>query len=215
MTRDIASDPSHPLYLRTQRRLQTFDPNILHWNVICPLDVSKKAVVRNWTRRRVKEAFKAELKARGLESDGKFVEDGRRGAKGALMMVVDKRKAAEIIQATGQEVREECGWVVRKILAMQPMDNLYGQPEAGLRKDSWSWKNEVKPNSYQVVKESDERSGADFRRPMQSRTNWEQADAGQKGGNNAAVESAQRYKPVIRRIMQPETNRQRANPNRA
>lgn len=106
-TRSILSDPSHPLHIRTQRRIAAFDPHALHWNVIVPLDVSKKAVVRNWVRRRVGEAFKKILREQG---------EGRR-VQGAVSMRVRPEMAAVAMTATGEDVEREVERVVGAIVS--------------------------------------------------------------------------------------------------
>ena len=116
----IANDPSHPFHIRTQRRLDAFDPTIFHWTVKGPTDLSRKVVVRNWAVRRVKEALRRELKKRGWGTDGSWLraekgeKDGLRGALGIYL-----RKEGKAITASGDEVREECAWLVRRVEELQ------------------------------------------------------------------------------------------------
>lgn len=118
MTQQIASDPAHPLHIRTQRRLTAFDPNKLHWTVKAPVDLSKKAIVRNWAVRRVKEAFRLELENSGWTKDGQVLgENVKEGLKGALCVYLGKD--AMVVMASWDDVRKECAWLVQKIVGLQ------------------------------------------------------------------------------------------------
>ena len=101
-----AHEPSHPLHTRTRRRMAAFDPQTFHWTVKCPVDVSKKTVVRNWVTRRVREAFRLELGRVGVE------------LKGALCIRL-KKEGKEVVTASGEEVRRQCGVLVRRLVGLQ------------------------------------------------------------------------------------------------
>ena len=118
-TKSFAEEPDHPLHIRTRRRLAAFNPNILHWTVKCPLELSKKAVVRNWSVRRVKEAFKEELRKGGWDKEGKAtaVDEEKVALKGALCIHLNKNK--RVVEASGEEVRTQCSWVLRKVVEAQ------------------------------------------------------------------------------------------------
>lgn len=118
-TVSIGEEWSHPFQIRTQRRLNAFDPNILHFTVWASLALSKKAVVRRWAERRVKEAFWEELKQQGWSRDGSVIdqESGRSRLKGALCVRLGSNK--EILLAKGEEVRKECAWMLRKVIEAQ------------------------------------------------------------------------------------------------
>lgn len=118
-TKTFAEEVDHPLHIQTQRRLEAFDADVLHWTVKCSLELSKKAVVRNWAVRRVKEAFRAELRKKGWNKDGtpNDVVERRRQLKGALCIRVNKNK--HILEANGEEVRNQCSWVLRKVVEAQ------------------------------------------------------------------------------------------------
>lgn len=132
-TQSIATDPSHPFYIRTRRRLAKFDPNKLYWTVKAPVDLSKKAIVRNWAVRRAKEAFRLELERLGWTKDGQVIEQhGKRSLKGALSVLLNKD--ASIVKADWEHVRKECGLLVQRIVGLQ--DNVSVKPareESGAR----------------------------------------------------------------------------------
>lgn len=118
MTKEFALDSTHPLHISTTRRLAAFDPSALHWTVRTPLDLSKKATVRSWALRRVRVAFREALKEGGWQIDGsRIAADGQRRLSGALAIHVHKDKA--VIEASGQEVKKQCLWVLQKVLKLQ------------------------------------------------------------------------------------------------
>lgn len=114
----------HPFQIRTARRLSEFDPGKLHWRVGTPVDLSKSAFVRDRVRRRVQEAFTAELRERGWERDGSVraggSPDGRvqeQRLRGAAMLSM--LKDATVLDAPAQEVREHARWAVSKLVEWQ------------------------------------------------------------------------------------------------
>lgn len=115
----------HPYRIRTQRKLQAFDASKLHWTVSVPVDVSKSAYIRNRVGRRVREAFRQELRRAGWESDGRVVPSGDgEGVKtpsfnlsGALKLGLVKDSFA--LTATIEEVRSNAAWAVRAVAALQ------------------------------------------------------------------------------------------------
>jgi hypothetical protein len=132
MTKDFALDPSHPLHIRTTRRLAAFDSSVLHWNVKTPLEMSKKATVRAWAIRRVKVAFREALKEGGWQTDGSGVAyDGDMRLRGALCIFVQKDK--DIIEASGEDVRRQCVWLLRKIVQLQTDRAQNGRSNGGQR----------------------------------------------------------------------------------
>jgi hypothetical protein len=117
-THVFATDPTHPLHIATTRRLAAFDPNILNWSVHVSVDLSKKVVVRNWAKRRVREAFKAELKEKGFDAWGRRLVQRREGMgnlKGALSIRIGA-KSTGVLTFSGEEVRRECGLVLARVL---------------------------------------------------------------------------------------------------
>lgn len=70
----------------------------------CPVEVSKKAVVRNWCTKRVREALRKEIA-------------GCEGLRGALCVVVNKDKG--VVTASVENVRRECGRIVREVMRVR------------------------------------------------------------------------------------------------
>lgn len=114
----------HPFQIRTARRLRQVDCSKLHWRVGTPVDLSKSAFVRDRMKRRVREAFTAELKERGWERDGSVRADGgldgkmqERRLKGAALLSMPKDAA--VLDTSAQEVREHARWAVSKLVEWQ------------------------------------------------------------------------------------------------
>jgi hypothetical protein len=127
-TKDFARDASHPLHIKTRRRLAAFDPTILHWNVKAPLELSKKAVVRVWAVRRVKVAFQEALKEGGWDANGKRLLGTGIDLCGAVCMYLSKNK--HIIEASGADVKRECEEVLRQVVKRQSLPQSVGRGAA-------------------------------------------------------------------------------------
>ncbi|KAK0257714.1 hypothetical protein B0A54_15370 [Friedmanniomyces endolithicus] len=142
-TKDFANDPSHPFHIRTHRSLQAFDRKKLHWRVQCPMDVSRRAFVRNWAVKRVKAAIAQRLGA----SDGKQEESGgggderenrneekstigtsradgdharpnALGLSGALVVLLPK-DGKLALTATKEQVEASARWVLEEVARLQ------------------------------------------------------------------------------------------------
>ena len=135
-TRAIAEDPAHPFHTRTMRRLDAFDASKFYWNVKCSIDVSKKAVVRNWAVRRVRVALREVMAKQGWANDGTLLNERReriseegmkRPLKGALAINLNKDRS--VLMATGDDVRRQCEWVLRAVVARQAEKRMSGTRE--------------------------------------------------------------------------------------
>jgi hypothetical protein len=118
---------SHPFHIRTARRLEQFDPTKLHWSVASPVDLSKSALVRKTAARRVREAFREELRRAGWSSDGqRRPEGGLDGTvrsydlSGALKLGLVKESFA--VTATSEEVRRSASWAVKTLSGLHSRD---------------------------------------------------------------------------------------------
>jgi hypothetical protein len=114
----------HPHFIKTTRRLRDFDPTKLHWSATAPTDLSKSALVRKTSARRVREAFKEELRHQGWNSDGTRRPEGGLDGRvrgfdlsGALRLGLVKD--ANAVTATTEEVRESVRWAVRTLCGLQ------------------------------------------------------------------------------------------------
>lgn len=139
-TRAIALPRSADAYhIRTVRRLKAFDPKKLHWSVIAPYDLSKSALVRRTSARRVREAFRQELRLAGWDSEGRRTPeggpDGRQRScdlSGALKLALVKDAFA--VTASAEEVRQSASWAVKRLFALQSEDRM--RPKKWVPKDS-------------------------------------------------------------------------------
>lgn len=81
--------------------------------------------MRNWAIRRVREGFKAALKDRGwtpagealATNDNEGIFEKKGNLKGALAILLDKDKS--VVKASGEDVRRQCDWVLRKVIDLQ------------------------------------------------------------------------------------------------
>ena len=122
-TKLIAGKPEHPYYIKIRRRLKAFDASRLHWTVRCPMDISNRALIRNWASNRVKQAFIRELRDAGWQSDG-LPRPGasKDNLKGALLMILSKREKTLVLTATYDQVRDEVRRILDDIVERQAQD---------------------------------------------------------------------------------------------
>ncbi|CZT25321.1 uncharacterized protein RCC_11049 [Ramularia collo-cygni] len=140
-TKVIASDECHPLHIKTRRRLAAFDPQGFYWRVNCPIDISKKAVVRNACKGEFKKAFTRALAEAGLGGDGRPLDPAGKQQRltGAVLLSIVK-DPARVLTATKADLRRETGELVKKLLAKQEQPTHRNpwrrneQPERGPRR---------------------------------------------------------------------------------
>ncbi|KAF2872983.1 hypothetical protein BDV95DRAFT_472030, partial [Massariosphaeria phaeospora] len=125
----IFSDPQHPLHEARRRAHKHRKEEGLWWHITTAATLSKSSVVRSWVRRRLRNAFTEELKARGIREDGRILhKDMLRTSLRGLRMVLDSGKdlslegglrlhaRPEVIAAKFVEVRNETGFVIDALL---------------------------------------------------------------------------------------------------
>jgi len=125
---------SHPFHIKTTRRLAQFDPAKLHWTVTSPADLSKSALVRRTAARRVREAFRQELRRAGWNDDGRRTPEGGPDGtvpsfdlNGALRLNLVKEAIA--VTATSEEVRQSAIFAVKTLAGFHSEDKLqYNRP---------------------------------------------------------------------------------------
>lgn len=125
----VIADPRgcHPYHVRTVRKLENFDPTKLHWSVAAPYALSRSAFVRKTAARRVREAFRQELRREGWDSDGRRLPQGGQDGRiqsfdlsGALRLGLVKEAYA--VTATAEEVRQSASWAVKTLVATHRRD---------------------------------------------------------------------------------------------
>lgn len=119
-TKVMASEISHPLHIKTQRKIANFDPQGFYWRVNCPNDISRKAVVRNVCKGEFKKAFVWALAEAGWGKDGRPLDPGSKKGRltGAVLMNIPK-DPERVLKAKKADLRRDAGDVVRKIMAKQ------------------------------------------------------------------------------------------------
>ncbi|KAF2257276.1 hypothetical protein BU26DRAFT_513978 [Trematosphaeria pertusa] len=145
----ILSDSQHPLYELRKREYEKRKNEGLWWHVTTFLDLSKSGVVRSWCRRRLRNAFTEELKARGFNEHGKLVK--KEALKGLQDRLGELPKNEEglslkgsvrlqvlpaLISAKYADVRQETGKLVDILLEGMTVEALNGSstPVARVRK---------------------------------------------------------------------------------
>ncbi|KAF1944182.1 hypothetical protein EJ02DRAFT_102964 [Clathrospora elynae] len=124
----VATDPSHPLH-ETQRRIQAERKKEgLWWHATTGVDLNKSSCVRAWARRRLRNAVKEELKQRGYDETGKFVNLDAIKDRAHLLNVLRQGKTLDLtgglrlhvqpplISAKYVDVRAETGKLIEAIL---------------------------------------------------------------------------------------------------
>jgi len=117
----------HPYHVRMVRKLENFDPTKLHWAVAAPQALSRSAFVRKTAARRVREAFRQELRREGWDSDGRRLPEGGQDGRiqsfdlsGAFRLGLVKEAYA--VTATAEEVRQSASWAVKTLVASHRKD---------------------------------------------------------------------------------------------
>lgn len=137
------ADPrsTHPFSIRTARRHRAFDPKKLHWAVHAPLGLSRSAYIRSCSVRRLREAFRSELRKAGWDEEGRRLERGGEvgslgdsDLSGALKLALTKEPFS--ITATGEEVRVHAAEAVQTLVRMQRYNGRDGVD----KKKKWAWK---------------------------------------------------------------------------
>jgi hypothetical protein len=124
----IATDHSHPLHETQRRRQAERKEEGLWWHATTGVDLNKSSCVRAWARRRLRNAIKDELKARGYDENGKFVNLKSLPNRADLMNVLRAGRSLDLkgslrfhvqpplIPAKYVEVRAETGAVIEAVI---------------------------------------------------------------------------------------------------
>jgi hypothetical protein len=92
----VVIDPSHPLHATQKRRQAARKKEGLWWHATTGVDLNKSSVVRAWARRRLRNAVKEELKRRGYDETGKFVNLKAIQGKADLMNILQAGKTLDL-----------------------------------------------------------------------------------------------------------------------
>ncbi|KAF1830372.1 hypothetical protein BDW02DRAFT_642244 [Decorospora gaudefroyi] len=135
----IATDPSHPLYESQKRRQAERKREGLWWHVTTGIDLNKSSCVRAWARRRLRTAITEELKQRGYDENGKFVNLKAIQDRMDMMSVLRVGKTLDLtgslrlivqpplVPAKYADVRAETGKVIEALVeAVKNEAGVYG-----------------------------------------------------------------------------------------
>lgn len=70
----VLTDPWHPLYISQRRRAKEKKKEGLWWHATTGTELSKSGCVRAWVRRRIRHAVTEELRLRGYDEKGLFLD---------------------------------------------------------------------------------------------------------------------------------------------
>ncbi|KAF2712720.1 hypothetical protein K504DRAFT_360987, partial [Pleomassaria siparia CBS 279.74] len=123
----LVEDKDHPLHFVQKRILRERKEEGLWWHVTVTAQTSRAKVVRSWVRRRMQNAFIAELRERDIAQDGKLVADktsdiGKHGIEkkrlGTMGLTGSVKLQAGSLAVTAkyEEIRAEIGGVVDALL---------------------------------------------------------------------------------------------------
>ncbi|USP80898.1 hypothetical protein yc1106_08172 [Curvularia clavata] len=128
ITNHVVVDFSHPLHETQKRRQAERKKEGLWWHATTGVDLNKSSCVRAWARRRLRNAIKDELKERGYNERGMFVDVQAIRDKPDLMNVLRAGKTlnltgslrlhiqSPLIPAKYAEVRKETGFVIEAVV---------------------------------------------------------------------------------------------------
>ena len=124
----VVIDSSHPLHETQKRRQAERKKEGLWWHATTGVDLNKSSCVRAWARRRLRNAIKDELKERGYDERGMFVDVQAIRERPELMNVLRAGKTLNLtgslrlhvqpplIPAKYAEVRAETGRVIEAVV---------------------------------------------------------------------------------------------------
>ncbi|KAI4940742.1 hypothetical protein J4E86_010714 [Alternaria arbusti] len=127
----VASDPQHPLCETQRRRQREKKKEGLWWHATTPADLNKSSCVRTWARRRLRNAIKEELQARGYDENGKFVYPEVRKSQPGLLNTLRAGNTLDLqgslrfhvepplVPAKYVDVRAEAGAVIEALINAQ------------------------------------------------------------------------------------------------
>lgn len=97
LTYQVLRDNRHPFHIPTKRRVQAYDRASFYWIVKVGGPALEKRVLRSWARRRIRVAFEQELRASGLDAEGRVI--GERKGK----VEVDKASSDRDTKGRGDD----------------------------------------------------------------------------------------------------------------
>ncbi|PLB38989.1 uncharacterized protein BDW47DRAFT_104060 [Aspergillus candidus] len=144
--------PVHPLRPKIQHMYDNRDPETLWWRVSLHQFGQYKRVVRSWTARRARVAFREALKQHGFDEAGKRLEPGTTGygcmdspnggLKGSLEVIVRLESIDEPFAEVQSDMHSSFDQLVDKtrVLGSQGVTSSTPARKTGLWQPKWSGK---------------------------------------------------------------------------
>lgn len=115
----IIEEVYHPLHLQTKRKYEARERTGLWWHALVGTSVSPRRVVRNWCARRMRNAFKEALGARGMDEYGRVKIDGRGISSPPLVRGYMRMQASpKTLTANNAMLRKECLAVLDEVIRL-------------------------------------------------------------------------------------------------
>ncbi|KAF4549937.1 Hypothetical protein D9617_19g102420 [Elsinoe fawcettii] len=124
--RNTALDKYHPLTIPAKRQLEKWKTQSFKWNISVPTAVSKRAVVRNWVKRRLQTAIKEALRERGWGSNGEVLKEGGKKLEGALVLIAEQH----LVTASWEDVKTRVENMLDSVVKKQK----WNSPSEGSKK---------------------------------------------------------------------------------
>ena len=156
----VATDPSHPLHQTQKRRQAERKKEGLWWHATTRVDLSKSSCVRAWARRRLRNAFKDELRQRGYDETGTLVDLKAIQGRADLVNVLHQGQSLNLtgslrlhiqpplISASYLDVRAETGHIIEILL--QVVKSSAGGPSSARKTDGRPQENLPSAKSWRI-----------------------------------------------------------------
>jgi hypothetical protein len=128
----VVGNPNNPKHIEISRRWASRDRNALWWHVLCSQAAHPKAVVRVWFTRRVRTAFREELRLRNMDVNCRPLEDGKPTEAPALITgYLRLQVRGDLREAKYTQIRKDCGRTIDELMVGKRARSTRQQPSNG------------------------------------------------------------------------------------
>lgn len=113
----VVSNPNEPNHIAVTRRWENRNRNALWWHVLCSQTAHPKGVVRSWFCKRVRHAFREELRMRNMDKDCRPTECGTHTEAPALITgYLRLQISSNLTEVKYSQIRQDCGKTIDELL---------------------------------------------------------------------------------------------------
>lgn len=113
----VVSNPNTPKHVEVTRRWENRDRNGLWWHVLCSQTAHPKGVVRSWFCRRVRNAFREELRMRNMDKNCRPTECRTHTEAPALITgYLRLQISSNLTEVKYSQIRQDCGRTIDELL---------------------------------------------------------------------------------------------------